>query len=408
MQYWKTDVPTGATICIGTCNDEDFVGVIEPAERKRVTLHPSIWDEDSIYVCESCEKYVAKNTLQKQVKNMYKTMFLIDPQSCVDAINTIGLKELLNNAQALLDSGHLHESYYIYGRAGSLTSEYFINGLVKWGEYEYFVKNFVETRLFCDNFIENNLTKILTTYDKCQGYLLVNRQCPLNKFYPKTTYCYHNDLLWIQETFTVRETFRLYDTERGSICALPNVYGDGVICWGEAGRPKTLVEAINKFFTTPFNSDLLLNSENSTYKLLEGYGFDYEDFIIDSDDNDDDLRYFRASEVISIINDGGENDNKGDLCLDYKKFDIPDVRSVLVISDGRKINDFAELISEHFLTEFSSPNNLYLFLISNVKDNVWQVYLPTDYDDGEYLELDLNIFDLSLEELNEEQELMVG
>lgn len=396
MEIWRTKVPSNKKLLIGHYKDRDidFVGFVDKTDTKYVNVSASIYSELTDDVCVSCDIYSRRQVEENKFRESYKNLFLIHPEMCVDFLKNNRLSDILDNS-----GFYLQDPWYVYARKNLLTAEYFIDGLIKWKLYEYFVGKLVETWEFKMQVINKAIDKLYADYNKCRGYEIEDNHCKLNKkeFQQyRQIPCSHNTLWWLQEIDS--SMYYLHDVYHDSACALPNVYGDGEICWGSRSKPENLQSAYSTFWKTPFNTDLLTSRDDDICfdELIEGYGFNACDFYPYDEDNDEtdyeaEPRSFTASELVKIIKQGGDNPYKGHMELEYVEFDVPDVKEIAVIEDGREIPEFNEIIADNFLNHLDNDNNLYLFLINEIRDNVWQAYLPTDEEEGEYIEIDLDL-----------------
>ncbi len=393
MYIWRTKVPVGAEIIIGhdNGNDHDFVGFIEESESKKVKVEESIYDDLAESTCKACDIYFSQSQTEAKYKESYKHLFLAHPEICVDFLETSNLKGLLESSYFYYTSPYQHV-YHPY--ANVMSAKYFVDLLIKWNEYEKFVNTLVKTWQFNGEVLSPVAKSIYKNYNKCKGYLFEDRKCKKDMLsFDKNVTCSHNTLIWTQQLWD--DKYYLYDNYTDNVCSLPNIYSNGEICWGWRKNPQNLQDARHKFWSAPFNGDLV-RSGNSVESMIEGYGFELCDFYPYDDDSDEydydaDPRPFTAQEIIQIIRQGGDNSSKGRMDLDYDTFTIPGVTEILVVEDGRKqIAEFSEIINEDFLNH-GCTDNLYIFLIGEVPDkpNVWSAYLPTDTDEGEYIEIDL-------------------
>jgi hypothetical protein len=395
MYIWRTKVPVGAEIVIGrdNGNGHHFVGFIEESAEKTVKIEESIYDDMTRTTCKSCDIYFQQAQVQHQYQTSYKHLFLAHPEMCVDFLTTVDVKHLLGNTYFFYEK----EYRYVYRPyADVMSPKYFVDLLIKWGDYEKFVNMVVKTYQFEREVLNPVAYNIYKNFNKCKGYLFESRNCKKEIFnFDKKVTCSHNTLIWTQELWDNK--YHLYDSYTDNACSLPNVYSCGEICWGSRSNPQNLEDARHKFWSTPFNGDLLLSSHSDTTEMIEGYGFDLSDFYsydedFDEYDYDDDPRHFNANEIIQIIRQGGDNSVKGCMDLDYDTFNIAGVSEILVVENGRKkISEFADLIEEDFLYH-TDQDDLYLFLINEIPGltDVWTAYLPTDNDEGEYIQIDLN------------------
>ena len=291
-----------------------------------------------------------------------------------------------------LKDSYLNHFLITYFLRGTITIEQFVNKLFVFDPilYERFVTNFCESHRFSNLLNDTVLKFIYYNYDKCKGFV-IEHKCKLQKseFQTKKIECNHNDLLLLESLED--DEFFIFDLKSDNALAMPNVYSNGTICWGSyyTKRPKNLVEMLTYFFAYPFNGDLVWDTSDSVRWLIDDYGFYEGDFF--DDDYDNTPRDPNAREIIEIIERGGNgNRYKGDMNVDYVEFDIEGVREILIVKNGLDLDDFNESIDEGFLNCLTDHyNDVFIFLINEKKENVWDAYLPTSEVDGIYIEINL-------------------
>ena len=393
MRLYRNRVPVGKSIVIGHDNENkcDFVGFIEPPDVKQVKLADCVLEEYVTNVCRSCTKRFNESNILVSYRGMYHNLFLVNPETLIDCIENIGLHDTLESS--FLNRDHI---LYKYATVGNLTTKQFVEKLLFYNSelYEKFVKDFVCNSKF-NKFLSATSDYIYQTFDKCKGFV-TEHKCKLQKpeFLTRKVDCHHKELMFLQD-LEKPGRFYLYDLGSNNVLAMPNVYSNGKVCWGSSNNtPSDLDEMYVTWWSTPFNGDLLLDGTGSTYELIEDYGFDYSDFV-DSDDDDDyydrSPRNPNAGEIVKIIQNGGcGNRYKGEMDLEYSTFNVDGVEEILIVRNGRALSDFNELIDEDFLSFlYYSSESVFIFLINEKKENVWDAYLPTSEFDGIYIEINL-------------------
>ena len=393
MRLHRHRVPVGKSIVIGHDNENncDFIGFIEPSDVKQVKLADWVLEEYADRICRRCDKRFNESNTVESYRTMYRNLFLINPETLIDCIENIGLRNVLQSS--FTNKKHI---LYCYAKVGNLTTKQIVEKLLVYDSelYENFVRDFVYNNEF-RKFLSITSDYIYKTFDKCKGFV-IEGSCKLNKkeFLTRKVDCHHNELMFLQDLEDSYK-FYLYDLYSDGVLAMPNVHSNGQVCWGSSNnRPSNLNEMYVTWWSTPFNGDLLWESSGSTYELIEGYGFDYSDFV-DSDDDEDyydrDPRSPNAREIIKIIENGGcGNRYKGEMDLDFSTFNVEGVKEILIVRHGRELNDFNELIDDDFLSFLCySCEDVFIFLINEKEENVWDAYLPTNDTDGIYIEIDL-------------------
>lgn len=409
MYLKRYEVPVGKTLIIGhdANNGCDVIGFVEPSDRKMVQISDSLYHEYAKTTCKKCNSHFKHYTYKDKYKETYKNLFLAHPDMCVDILNEIGLPRVMSE---FLSWDIRKNVWYTYAKKQLITPQYLVNGLLKWNGYEEFVNSLVSFGVF-DKILDKATTYIYNQYQKCKGFP-IEGLCKKNLdiFNAKKVPCNHNTLLFLQSLEDSRNYY-IYDEYHESPLSLPNIHCDAMVCWGSNCTPGNLPEAYSTWWSSPFNEDLLLaSSSSSAVKMIEGYGFYATDFIpYDEDygdyDYDADPRSFTTDEVISIIRRGGNNPEKGSMEFQRLQFDVEGVQEILVVEDGRQIPDFAEIISEDFLRFLDQSDNLFIFLINEVEEDVWEAYLPTDENEGEYIQINLqDLCDLDLEDTEENED----
>ena len=384
MRLERYVVPVGKTIVIGHNNNSkcDVIGFIEPAGAKSVSLNERVFEEYADDLCRFCEKRFKESEIRREYIHTYIGIFKIHPEF------------LIQTAKELDFVGYLKDTYLehfliAYFLCGTITIEQFVNKLYEFDPilYERFVTNFCESYRFSNLLNDTVLKFIYHNYDKCKGFV-IEHKCKLQKseFQTKKIECNHNDLLLLESLED--DEFFIFDLKSDNALAMPNVYSNGTVCWGSyyTKRPKNLVEMLTYFFAYPFNGDLVWDTSDSVRWLIDGYGFNEYDFF----DNDYDRtpRDPTAREIIEIIERGGNgNRYKGDMNVDYVEFDIEGVREILIVKNGLDLDDFNESGFLNCLTDHY--NDVFIFLINEKEENVWDAYLPTSDTDGIYIEIDL-------------------
>lgn len=407
MYIQRYPVPVGKELLIGydRNNNCDVIGFVERRDTKQVKFADSLYQEYTDSTCKSCELYFRQNDYKTKYQETYKNLFLAHPDMCVDMLNDIGLDKIFND----FFSWEIRKSiWFVYAYKQLISTEYFIQGLLKWNEYENFVQLLVKSYRFSCEILDKVSTYIYQQYDKCKGYVvegLCKRQ--LDIFQTKKVPCNHNTLFFLQ-SLEDTDRFYIYDNYHEAPLSLPNIYDDAMVCWGNNRTPDNLPEAHSTWWSSPFNTDLLLaNSGSSAVEMIEGYGFDASDFFpYDEDDEStdysDDPRSFTIDELISIIRRGGDNSEKGSMDLQHVQFNIDGVKEILMVEDGRLIPDFAEIISENFLRFLDNYDTLFIFLLNEIEKNVWEAYLPIDENEGEYIQINLqDLCNLDLDNIEE-------
>lgn len=405
MYIQRYPVPVGKELLIGhdSNNSCDVIGFVEPSDRKMVQISDSLYHEYAKTTCKKCELYFRQNDYKNKYRETYKNLFLAHPDMCVDMLNDIDLRKIFND----FHSWEINENIW---KMQPISAEYLVQGLFEWGGYESFVNKLINFKIF-DEILDKTSTYIYQQYDKCKGYV-VESSCKrqLAIFNAKKVPCNHNTLLFLQSLEDSRNYY-IYDEYHESPLSLPNIHRDAMVCWGDNCKPGNLPEAYSTWWSSPFNEDLLLaSSSSSAIEMIEGYGFYATDFFpYDEDygdyDYDADPRSFTTDEVIRIIRRGGNNPQKGSMEFQRLQFDVEGVQEILVVEDGRQIPDFAEIISEDFLRFLDQSDNLYIFLINEVEEDVWEAYLPTDENEGEYIQINLqDLCDLDLEDTEENED----
>lgn len=394
MQLQRFKVPVGKTIVIGHNNSHkcDVIGFIEPAGVKMVNLNEMVFEEYADDLCRFCEKRFKESEMRREYVNNYIGIFKIHPEFLIQTAKEIDFVGFLKDTYL----SHFLISYFL---RGNITIEQFVNKLFAFDPllYERFVIYFCDSYRFHNLLNDTVLKFIYHNYDKCEGFV-IEHKCKLQKseFQTKKIECNHNDLLLLESLED--DDFFIFDLKSDNVLAMPNVYSDGKICWGNyyTKKPKNLVEMLTYFFAYPFNGDLVWDTSESVRWLIEDYGF-YEDDFFDNDE-DNKPRSPTAREIIKIIERGGNgNRYKGDMNVDYVEFDIQGVREILIIKNGFDLDDFNKLIDEWFLDCLTDHcHDVFIFLINEKEENVWDAYLPTNDTDGIYIEIDLK----KLEELN--------
>jgi hypothetical protein len=126
--------------------------------------------------------------------------------------------------------------------------------------------------------------------------------------------------------------------------------------------------------------------------MVEGYGFDEHDFYT-YDEDDDSYNYdepreeLTVNELVQIIKNGGDNPYKGVMDLEIVKFELTGVKEILRIKNGKRIPDFNEIVDDYL--DFMSGDDLFLFLINNLEDDIWEAYLPVEENEGIYIQINL-------------------
>lgn len=406
MHLYRYPVPTGKVLLIGHNNyqGEDFIGFVEPDDQKWVTLDPKIYGEYAENTCNKCDKYVQQNKEKEKYNETYKNMFLCHPEMFAELLAEYG------DWGCNLHHEHPYDEYVL---RGLLTAKQYIDLLLKWDttNYEKLVHRLCISHWFNQKYVNSAINFCYNTYSKCKGYN-IEFTCKKNLeiFNKKKIPCNHNTLLFTQSLENLKDYY-IFDNYTENALALPNIYRDGTVCWGSPkNKPKNLTETCSNYFNTPFNRDLLLDGETGEIEMLEGYGFSEYDFY-EYDEYNDEYRYdlpprcFTATEIIQLIDKGGDNENKGKYDLSYTEFNVEGVREILVVENGRKIPDFAELIDEDFLDVLNNTEQLFIFLINEVEEGVWEAYLPTSNDEGEYIQINLrDLANLDLDEETEDEE----
>lgn len=410
MYIQRYPVPVGKELLIGrdSNNSCDVIGFVERRDTKQVKLADSLYQEYTDSTCKSCELYFRQNDYKTKYRETYKNLFLAHPDMCVDILNDIGLFPVFSE----LWNWEINENiWFKYAKMQLISAEYLVQGLLKWGDYESFINKLIKFSIFESKILDKTSTYIYQQYDKCKGFV-VEGLCKqqLDVFQAKKVPCNHNTLLFLQ-SLEDTERFYIYDNYHEAPLSLPNIYDDAVVCWGNNRIPDNLPEAHSTWWSSPFNKDLLLaNSGSSAVEMIEGYGFDATDFFPYDEDCDEydygaDPRSFTTDEVIRIIRRGGDNSEKGSMNLQHVLFDVEGVQEILVVEDGRLIPDFAEIISEDFLRFLDDTNALFIFLINEIEKNLWEAYLPTDENEGEYIQINLqDLRDLDLDNTEETED----
>lgn len=410
MYIQRYPVPVGKELLIGHDRNTscDVIGFVESADTKQVKLTDSLYQEYTDSTCKSCELYFRQHDYKTKYRETYKNLFLAHPDMCVDMLNDIGLHKIFND----FFSWEIRKSiWFVYAYKQLISTEYFIQGLLKWNEYENFVQLLVNCYPFGYEILNKVSTYIYQQYDKCKGFV-VEGLCKrkLDIFNAKKVPCTHNTLLFLQ-SLEDTDRFYIYDDYHEAPLSLPNIYHNAMVCWGNNCTPNNLPEAHSTWWSSPFNKDLLLsNSRSSAVEMIEGYGFDASDFYPYDEDNEstdysDDPRSFTTEEVIRIIRRGGDNPEKGSMEFRRLQFDVAGVQEILVVEDGRLIPDFAEIIPENFLRFLDDSDALFIFLINEIEKNLWEAYLPTNENEGEYIQINLqDLCDLDLDNTEETED----
>lgn len=395
MRLERYVVPVGKTVVIGHNNHSkcDVIGFIEPAGAKMVNLNERVFEEYADDLCRFCEKRFKESEMRSKYANVYIDIFKVHPEFLIQTAKELDFVGFLEDTYL----SHFLISYFL---RGNITIEQFVNKLFVFDPllYERFVICFCDSYRF-HNFLNDTVLKfIYHNYDKCKGFV-IEHKCKLQKseFQTKKIECNHNDLLLLESLED--DDFFIFDLKSDNALAMPNVYSNGTVCWGSyyTKKPKNLVEMLTYFFAYPFNGDLVWDTSDSVRWLIDGYGFYEYDFF----DNDYDSKPHdpTAREIIEIIAKGGNgNCYKGDMNVDYVEFDIEGVREILIVKNGLDLDDFNESIDEDFLNCLTDHyNDVFIFLINEKKENVWDAYLPTSEVDGIYIEINLQ----TLEDSNE-------
>lgn len=409
MHFTRYPVPTNKEIIIGHdyINVKDVLGFVEPSDTKWVKLDDKEYAYYEKESCKNCNLFFHYYEQKRKYEQTYKSLFLVHPDMCIDIINEIGLTNIF---KCLRHSELIKNVWYVYAANGLLTAEYFVNGLIKWKIYEAFIDILVSVSVF-GKIVDKACHYIYQQYDKCKGYTLEGLcKKDLAIFSGKKIHCDHNTLYFLQSLENEKD-FYIYDAYCQAPLALPNIYDNASVCWGtSSNKPHTLTEAYTKWWSTPFNQDLLLSSNDTAYSMIEGYGFNADDFYsydkeYDQIDYEAEPREFTTYEIVQIINDGGNNRVKGDLDLMHVTYNVEGVREVLVVDYGRNIPDFAEIIDEDFLSYLNYSDNLFIFLINELEKDVWQAYVPTDEDEGVYIQINLqDLANLNLDDDTDTEE----
>lgn len=408
MYFKRYPVPTGKEIIIGHDygNGCDVIGFVEPSDCKLVKLADSLYENCARKTCSNCELHFKHYIYRNKYEETYQNLFLVHPDMCIDILNELGFLRVMNG---FYSRDVRQNPWYTYAKKGIITIEYFIQGLLKWNDYEDFVKNLVRSSVF-DEILIKAVSFVYQQYNKCKGFTLEGLcKKGLDVFKAKKVPCNHNTILFLQ-SLSNTETYYLYDRYHEASLSLPNVYRDGEVCWGNARRPTNLSEAYFTWWSAPFNGDLLHDTYSDSSELIEGYGFDPCDFYpydedIDETDYDEDPRPFTTDEIITIIKRGGNNEYKGSIDLTDVEFDVEGVREILVVEDGRQIPDFAEIINDNFLFMLQNCENLFIFLINELEKDVWQAYVPTDNNEGVYIQINLrDLANLNLDDDTDTEE----
>jgi hypothetical protein len=394
MHIKRYPVPIGKTLLIGhDHNHHDFIGFEEPANTKYVNLDSSLLREYTNNVCRSCDLYFRIQEHRNKYKETYKNLFLAHPELCVDFLECVGLQTVVYD---LYYSWEIQKyTYQVYAKKGLLTTQQLVDGLQKWNEYEAFVLLLHKRSGFFARYAEKASEYVYKSYGKCKDYNFEGKcKKDLEVFKGRKIKCAHNDLYFLKALDAI--DFYIYDYYTDNPLSLPNVYSDASVCWGtDNDYPETLSEALVQYFNTPFNGDLLLSTDGFIEDCIEGYGFDSCDFYPYDDDYgqtdyDAEPRSFTVDEIVQIIESGGDNKHKGYMDLTYEMFDIEGVQEILQIVKGRDLPDFAEAIDESFLNYLDASNDVFLFLINDLGGENWEAYLPTDKDEGIYIQVNLN------------------
>lgn len=382
------------TLILGCDNytNNDLIGFVEEQDTKFVNLDPELYSEYSDSVCKSCNIFFSLSQERGEICKSYTLIFKVHPEFFID---------YLKNSEINLATTvkYLYREYsYLFGveyaKCGLLNEKQLIEGLIKYKEYESFVENFVYSSLFFD-YRDKVSNYLYSSYDKCKGYILENYTCKKNlyKLNTKKIPCHHNTLYFCQ-ILDENDRYYIFDEHCKAPLALPNIHYDGRVCWGDSSNiPKNLSEVSIKYFNSPFNGDLVFSYGDNTcfIEMVEGYGFDEHDFYT-YDEDDDSYNYdepreeLTVNELVQIIKNGGDNPYKGVMDLEIVKFELTGVKEILRIKNGKKIPDFNEIIDDYLL-DCMSGDDLFMFLVNNLEDDIWEAYLPVE--EGIYIQINL-------------------
>lgn len=387
-------------------HNKDFVGFIELNNTKYVNLDSDLYREYVGNVCKNCDIYFQTSSYIYKYRETYRDIFLVHPELAIEFINSVGLKKIVDDLYNIQE--RKLNVFFVYSSLELITAKQLVDGLMKWNEYEKFISNLTNYSSYFQNNIQDAANYIYNTYGKCKDFSIENIcKKNLDVFTHNKIECHHNDLAFLALLDEFPSDFLIYDLDTENALSLPNIYSDATVCWGTGnGRPKNLITAFDQYWSTPFNGDLLLDSTESTDETISGYGFDESDFYPydeyhDVVDWDASPRSFTVREIVKIINQGGDNRYKGEMDVTSVEFDISGVKEILQIVNGQILSDFSEVIDKSFLDFLDASDDVFLFLINDLDDGNWQAYLPTNVNEGIYIEINLNDL-LKLEDENDD------
>lgn len=380
--------PSWVTTVARDDDDNLLYTQLQPSDKKWVRLAEKYERDRMMTTCSRCQYKYNEDSNIYDLKSATKTFLSFYPEFLAEVLQICG-KQL-----HIYRSDYADNIYLRYYQAGCITAQQCAEGIVKHPEE---LRNIIyaierhDNSCLANHVLRKQVVDIANKQGLCPGYYKNQQQCRLGKTPVKLHQCNHNNLLWVwdyHESF-----FKLYDMELDKVCSLPNVYGNGEVCWGTGNnKPQHLAE-VHQFFDLPFNSDLTLEvgDADDVCSVIEGYGLDETDYrrYYDEDDDYSDYDYDNAKlttdDLLYVIRNGGENDHADQIPYIETMFTCDSCKAIV------KIDIAADEQEEFGLSNNNDEDFVILFLVNETSDDVWECICPQQDKDDLLLSVDFNM-----------------
>lgn len=357
---------------------------IEPPAQRFVKIDEYLYSRIISSICNKCELHTSEILRRSHLSSAAVTLihecadFLINiidesickefAESAIQDLNLIAVdtyQELVNQSKLYLSNeDYKYTAYLSFIWASKSYLTHLINFLgIQKSEIPFISRESINTLISANTELKH----------LCLGYNESNGVCKKDKITGSNNFPCHTDYIrWVYSLDNDR--YYSYSLTYNTVVALPNIYGDGQVCWGNVKL--TGLKEVYLFWESYFNSDLALaiNSRHSTEDIIESLSLNLDDFEEDEDGyrslGDIELD---ANDLVKILSTGGINQCSQRAPIFETYFSYTQCKAVLVLT----VNKQLEGLTNDYNNRSSINSKVYLFLMNETEPDVWEAVLPS-------------------------------